>query len=439
MKHRHAVLVALIALFSVYPFAYAATSVRYRYTLAYRFENRGTESVELYPEDTAIPLFMDTEWQTVEIEESETPLGDTLTDEDGNSWAVMGIPHTLGPGEEAYFTVTYGIESSDKPRPEISLSGAGGFDAIPRELVSNYTDSTETFMSDDPHVSQLAHEMADGDSTVLGAVVDMIDWLGANTEYCNFEVPRYPNDTAADGLGDCDDQSILLISMCRSLGIPAYLQVGIVIHSSIVDSESSWEGHLNDSRDGLGWHAWAMIYVPPWGWLPVDLTLVQEDGGLAVITGAPEYESHIITCFEVNRQAYIGESLGTRTRIIESDLYVETTDEAERIDSSVIGGELYLVIGLGVAVTAAIVLMFVSERRSQAPAITPSALTASYGRGSSAPSLEVMQKKEAPSIHYSTVLRATGSLGGTHLLSLLKARSSSSRPILEASIPCLST
>ena len=364
MKRRHAVLVALIVLFSVYPIAHADSPVRYRYTLTYSFENRGTESVELYQEDVAIPFFMDSEWQTVEIEESDTPLGDTLTDEDGNSWAVMGIPLTLGPGEEVSFTVTYGIESSDKPRLEISISGAGGFDAIPSGLVDTYTDSTETFMSDDPQVSQLAHEMADGDSTVLGAVVNMIDWLGANTEYCNFEVPRYPNDTAADGLGDCDDQSILLISMCRSLGIPAYLQVGIVIHPGIVDSDTSWDGHLIDSRDGVGWHAWAMIYVPPWGWLPVDLTLVQEDGGLDVIAGAPEYESHIIPCFDVNRQAYIGDSLDTRRRIIESDLYVEINDEAERIESSVLGGELYLVIGLGIAVTAAIVLMFVSERRS---------------------------------------------------------------------------
>ena len=364
MKHRYAVIVALVVFLSFSPAAYAATPVRYRYTLTYGFENRGTESLDLNPEDVAIPFFMNTEWQTVKVEESDKPLGETLTDEDGNSWTVMDIPLILGPGEEVSFTVTYGIESSDKPRPKISLSGAGGFDAIPQELVNTYTDSTETFMSEDPRVSQLAHEMIDGDSTVLSSVVNMIDWLGENTEYCNFEVPRYPNDTAADGLGDCDDQSILLVSMCRSLGIPAYLQVGIVIHPSIVDSDTSWKGHLTDSRDGVGWHAWAMIYVPPWGWLPIDLTLVQEDGGLAVITGSPEYESHIVSCFNVNRQAYIGESLETRERIIESDLYVEISDEAERIESSVLGGEMFLVIGLGIAVTAAIVLMFVSERRS---------------------------------------------------------------------------
>jgi len=370
LKHRHAVLVALVVFFSVFPVGYAAAPVRYRYTLAYRFENRGTENVELYREDVAIPLFMDTERLTVEITESDMPLGETLTDEDDNRWAVVDVPLTLDPGGEASFTVTYLIESSPKPWPEISVPDAGGFGAIPSELVDNYTDATETFMSEDPHVSQLAQEVAGRSPTVLDAVVNMIEWLAANTEYCNFEVPRYPNQTAVDGLGDCDDQSILLISMCRSLGIPAYLQVGIVIHPSIVDSETSWEGHLNDTRDGVGWHAWAMIYVPPWEWLPVDLTLVQEDGGLDVLAGAPEYESNIIPCFDVNRQSYIGESLATRERFIGSTVYVEIADEAERMESGIPRGELYIVAGLGLAVTAAIILMFVSERRANPASLT---------------------------------------------------------------------
>lgn len=364
MRHRCVALVALVIFFSGFPVGYAAAPVRYRYTLSYRFINRGTESVELYHEDVAVPLFMDTERYTVEITESDTPLGETLSDEDGNRWTVVDVPLTLGSGEEVSFTVTYVIESLPKLWPEINVLDADGFDAIPLELVDNYTDATETFLSEDPHVSQLAQEVAGRSPTVLDAVVNMIDWLADNTEYCNFEVPRYPNQTAVDGLGDCDDQSILLISMCRSLGIPAYLQVGIVIHPSIVDSETSWEGHLNDTRYGVGWHAWAMICVPPWGWLPVDLTLVQEDGGLDVLTGAPEYESNIIPCFDVNRQSYIGESLATRERFIGSTVYVEIADEAERMESGIPRGELYIVAGLGVAVAAAIILMFVSERRA---------------------------------------------------------------------------
>ncbi len=370
MNQRDALLVALVILFSVFPVGHAAAPVKYRYTLSYRFENRGTGAVELFREDVAVPLFLDTVRHTVEITETDTPLGETLTDLDGNRWAVVDVPLTLGPGEETSFTVIYSIESSAEFWPEMSVPDAEGFDAIPPELVDGYTDATETFMSEDPYVSQLAQEVAGRSPMVLDAVVNMIDWIAANTEYCNFEVPRYPNQTAADGLGDCDDQSILLISMCRSLGIPAYLRVGILIHLGIVDSQTSWEGHLTDTRDGVGWHAWAVIYVPPWGWLPVDLTLAQEGGGLDVIRGAPEYESNLIPCFDVNRQPYIGESLATRARFIGSTVYVEIADEAERVKSGIPRGELYLVAGLGVAVAAAIALMFLSERRAGPASVT---------------------------------------------------------------------
>jgi hypothetical protein len=29
---------------------------------------------------------------------------------------------------------------------------------------------------------------------------------------------------------------------------------------------------LNYYYGYIGWHGWAMVYIPPWGWLPVDLT-----------------------------------------------------------------------------------------------------------------------------------------------------------------------
>ncbi|MBN2336365.1 transglutaminase domain-containing protein [Candidatus Bathyarchaeota archaeon] len=364
MKLSHRLLLALVIVLVTVSPAHAAAADKYRYTLGYTFENRGTEAMVLLKEDLAVPYFMDTEWQAVEVEETSHPLGETLTDDDGNRYAVVGVPLTLGAGESVEFTVSYLIESREKPRPEIDATAAEAYDSLPNELVERYTGSSETFMSDDPQVAGLAEEIASGESTVLGAVAEMIEWLGDNTEYCNYEVPRYPNVTAQEGLGDCDDQSILLISMCRSLGIPAYLQVGIIIHPNIVDSSDSWDGHLSSTREGVGWHGWAMIYVPPWGWVPVDLTLVQSDDGLEVIRSAPEYQSYIIPAFNVSEQAYIGDTLRTRERIIQSELYIVMTDKGESVYSGGLGGEIYLVAGLGLAVTAAIVLMFVSSRRT---------------------------------------------------------------------------
>jgi transglutaminase-like putative cysteine protease len=218
-------------------------------------------------------------------------------------------------------------------------------------------------MSDDPHIAAKAEEVVGDADTVLETLILLVEYVSGETTYYNFEVPRYPNATLSEETGDCDDQSILLISMLRSLGVPAYLQVGIYVHPSISDSQTSWEGHLINTRSGVGWHGWAMVYVPPWGWVPVDLTLTSEKDGLELLRKAPEYNGNVVSALNVSRQPYIGETLATRARILGSGLYVTVIDEAEEINGGGLGSEVYLVAGLGLAVMAAIVLMFVSSRK----------------------------------------------------------------------------
>jgi hypothetical protein len=59
--------------------------------------------------------------------------------------------------------------------------------------------------------------------------------------------PKWATGCFDDRRGDCDDQSILYISLCRAAGIPAWLQIGALYNFWT----SEWEGH-----------GWANIYVP---------------------------------------------------------------------------------------------------------------------------------------------------------------------------------
>ena len=356
------VLLVLLVLLSLVPPAQARAS-EYKYTLTYVLENRGQGTLELAEEDLTVPLFMNSSTQTVKVEESSVGYTSGNVDPDGNRGAVMTLGRTMAPGQSTTFTMTFTIESDSRPVPGFNHGEADGFSSIPPSLVDQYTGATETFRSDDPDIAAKALEVAGDAETVLDALVLLIESVTGETAYCNFEVPRYPNTTLSEGLGDCDDQSILLISLLRSLGVPAYLQVGIYIHSSIDDSQTSWEGHLTNARRGVGWHGWAMVYVPPWGWVPVDLTLTSEKSGLELLKKAPEYAGNVVAAFNVSEQPYIGDTLTTRARIIGSSLYASVTDEAEEVHDGGLGSEVYLIAGLGLAVTAAIVLMFVSGRK----------------------------------------------------------------------------
>jgi len=340
-----------------------ASAAKYEYTLSYVLKNRGSGPMELLEEDVAVPIFMNTSWQTIRVKEASVPYTVKDMDVDGGRGAVMGVSRTLNLGESISFTVIFAIESTGRTVPSFDLSEAGPASDIPRSIVDAYSVATETFQSDDPVIASRARDVVGDADTVLKSLDLLIEYVTGETTYYNFEVPRYPNTTLSEGLGDCDDQSILLVSMLRSLGVPAYLQVGIYIHPSIDDDQTSWQGHLTNTCRGVGGHGWAMVYVPPWGWVPVDLTLTTSKDGLELLTKAPEYSGSVIAAYDVSRQPYIGDAHETRARIIGSDVYVTVTDEAAEVYGGGLGGEAFLVAGLGIAVAAALVLMFVSARK----------------------------------------------------------------------------
>jgi transglutaminase-like putative cysteine protease len=61
------------------------------------------------------------------------------------------------------------------------------------------------------------------------------------------EGPKYCLETLADGTGDCDDQSILFLSLCRAIGIPSWLAFG---------------GLYDPTTNTWGSHAWAEVCIP---------------------------------------------------------------------------------------------------------------------------------------------------------------------------------
>jgi hypothetical protein len=209
----------------------------------------------------------------------------------------------------------------------IDPEGSGNLDDIPERLVKIYTSETETFRRNE-EIETLALELAGGNTDVLEIVTDILGWVVSSVNYRNFEVPLYPDETLRDLQGDCDDQAILMISMLRALGIPAFLQIGVVFSDNISSEKASWDGHLTFVQEGIGWHGWAMVYVPPWGWIPVDLTLTNTRDPIDMILGAPEYASNIITAFNVSELQYIGGSRSSREILVSSDIFITVADIA---------------------------------------------------------------------------------------------------------------
>jgi transglutaminase-like putative cysteine protease len=358
------ILITILLIISVIPIATAKEAKQYTYRTTYVFENRGTEPHTLTEDDVTLMLFANDEWQSVTTKNATHEIKRLDRDEDGNDIAIMDLPLLIQGGTTLTFSIDYEISSSNRPKPSIDLAQAGGRDNIPQDLVDEYCIETETFTWNE-EIEALAAYLAGEQNTVLETVTSMLKWMIGNVTYGNNEVPQYPNSTLAYRRGDCDDQAILLISLLRSQGIPAILQLGIVFSEAIDSERTSWGGHLTSQQKGVGWHGWTMIYIPPWGWLPVDLTLSVSKNPLELIAEAPEYDCYVVTALNISRQPYIGDSRRSREELMSSDLYITMKDEAITRSSGTDWLNL-LYVGMGILAGGTLVLYVIySYRRNR--------------------------------------------------------------------------
>jgi transglutaminase-like putative cysteine protease len=296
----------------------------YTYEMTWSYENQGTTPYNMSQKDLGIPVFPDTDYQTVTM---ETSFDDTkLIELEPGFVKMVPFSTVLVPIDETYtIQATYQIESTPRTPPSISKGEAETLDEIPEELL-DYTLTNVLYPSDNAEIFELASRLTTDDEIVYGKVLAFIDWFDANSSYVVTETPKQPEYTVRDPRGDCDDLSLLFITMCRSQGIPAYLQAGLVLSESMTIDETDWEGHYHYVFDGAGWHAWAMVYIPPWGWLPVDLTMLGGMSPSEPITEAYYWRENTIIAWNITSHDYVMDEVNQRDTLIASDVVFTQTD-----------------------------------------------------------------------------------------------------------------
>jgi hypothetical protein len=179
---------------------------------------------------------------------------------------------------------------------------------------------------------QLAFSLKGNETRVLSIVESFVAWIEDNVEYphTQHEVPYYPSETYSKLEGDCDDQAMLLITLCRIVGIPAYLQIGcIYMLGKSLDEFSYWDNRVTVVQKYIGWHGWAIVYIPPWGWLPVDLTYVTQnkDDPLNAIKHGAITEPTAVQYMNVTHSDYVASSHEDRTFVTFNGFEVFAEDE----------------------------------------------------------------------------------------------------------------
>lgn len=117
-----------------------------------------------------------------------------------------------------------------------------------------------------PRIQQLARDLQDGNSNVYVVVKSIYDYL-TRDENLNYipssqGLPKDCVTTLNQKKGDCDDYSILLISLCRAVDIPAWLELGVLYDRQ----QKHWGGH-----------GWAKVAIPfEGGWTAATIDVVNK-------------------------------------------------------------------------------------------------------------------------------------------------------------------
>jgi transglutaminase-like putative cysteine protease len=154
-------------------------------------------------------------------------------------------------GSSRQFRITYSIHTESAVWT-VDPSESGTIDDIPKWLLDKYGNKTKeewVIIPDDTQVKALSDQLTAGKLTVYSKYKAIFDYLNENYEYQTTRrgEPKFCYDTLSSKRGDCDDQSVLFISLARAQGLPSWLEFGALYNQK----EKTWGGH-----------AWIRAYIP---------------------------------------------------------------------------------------------------------------------------------------------------------------------------------
>ncbi len=183
----------------------------------------------------------------------------------GSSSPVRYLAHEESPIRSVYMEQTAVDERPTEFRINYDyVRNAVYFDLKPEEVrTGKLSADVLPFTKEAPHVvftpaiRELANEIVGKEKNPLVQARGFYNWIAENIKYSYAReystLTNISDYCLSNGYGDCGQEGLLFITLCRSKGIPARWQTG-------------W--NLFPTHKGI--HDWTEIYLAPYGWVPVD-------------------------------------------------------------------------------------------------------------------------------------------------------------------------
>ncbi len=301
------------------------------------------------------------------------------TDADGNPRLTLNLTTPLAPQDVLVWEEEWAFTVMDRrpPLPQISVQQSGSLDEIQELLGADdyfwFTRATTLWKTGNITLIDLAQHIRDGlpeeqQDNTLALIYATIQWIQTNI-YRSSGVtdPQYPEETIISQIGDCDDQSNLLISLLRIYNIPSYLMTGHWFQDGTRTNGFIWGSVAEnayryvDYQNSVG-HGWTMVYVPPWGWLPFDLLSVGPGVDPANTYSESLFASDLpfVTLWQIVATDYIADQRTDRANLFTYQLHRTDFEEWTSLGSVPIIDTEYLAANMVTLIALIITLGFLT-------------------------------------------------------------------------------
>ncbi len=202
----------------------------------------------------AIPVNRNNQELLSEIEYNIEPT-EFVTDKWGQKTAhyhFMNIP----AGETRTVEMTVKARTYDV-RYFIFPDQVGTLEDIPQDLKDKYLEDNDKFQIDHPVIREAVSRVVGNEENPYWIMRKIFNHIIANMYYEMSGGWNTAPTVLARGNGSCSEYTFVFISMCRAAGLPARYVGSVVVRGD------------DASMDDV-FHRWAEVYLPNYGWIPVD-------------------------------------------------------------------------------------------------------------------------------------------------------------------------
>jgi sugar lactone lactonase YvrE len=133
----------------------------------------------------------------------------------------------------------------------------GSLDQVPEEIGSKYLEDNEKFQITSPVIQQAVKSVTGEENNPYWIMRNIFDYINAHMYYEMSGGWNTAPTVLTRGNGSCSEYTFVFIAMCRAAGIPARYVGSVVVRGE------------DASMDDV-FHRWAEVYLPGYGWIPVD-------------------------------------------------------------------------------------------------------------------------------------------------------------------------